>query len=59
MEGKRDSGAADALRDRRRRRSDFLRELAEARELRKRVAPHRERRLRIHAVLRRRTFRVI
>jgi hypothetical protein len=58
MERKRDPEAADARRDRRRRRSDFLKELAEARELRKRVAPHRERRVRLRAALRRRTFRV-
>lgn len=46
-----------ADRDRRRRRTIFLRELAEARELRKRVAPRRSRRARIHEALRMRTFR--
>lgn len=47
----------EAARDRRRRRAIFLRELAEARELRKRVAPRRSRRARIHEALRMRTFR--
>ncbi|WP_199485064.1 hypothetical protein [Actinomadura craniellae] len=44
-------------RDRLRRRAAFLRELAEARELRRRVTPWRSRREQLHAVLRRRTFR--
>lgn len=44
--------------ERRRRRAIFLRELAEARELRKRVAPRRSRRERLHAALRMRTFRL-
>ncbi|WP_034484119.1 hypothetical protein [Actinomadura oligospora] len=43
--------------ERLRRRARFLRELAEARELRERVTPHRARRKQIHAALRRRTFR--
>lgn len=47
----------EQLRERLRRRAVFLRELAEARELRRRVTPHRSRRARIHAALRRRTFR--
>lgn len=47
----------EAARDRRRRRAIFLRELAEARELRKRVAPRRSRRARIHEALRMRAFR--
>ncbi|MFC5185899.1 hypothetical protein [Actinomadura harenae] len=44
-------------RERLRRRARFLRELAEARELRERVTPHRARRKQIHAALRRKTFR--
>lgn len=48
----------EAIRDRLRRRAIFLRELAEARELRRRVTPHRSRRARIRATLRNRTFRV-
>ncbi|REE97222.1 hypothetical protein [Thermomonospora umbrina] len=48
----------EEVRDRLRRRAIFLRELAEARELRRRVTPHRSRRARIHAALRRRTFRL-
>lgn len=48
----------EADRERRRRRTIFLRELAEARELRKRVAPRRSRRARIHETLRMRTFRL-
>jgi hypothetical protein len=59
----RDPGAAgdispEQVRERLRRRAIFLRELAEARELRRRVTPHRSRRARIHAALRRRTFRI-
>ncbi|RFU42611.1 hypothetical protein DZF91_05670 [Actinomadura logoneensis] len=46
-------------RERLRRRARFLRELAEARELRERVTPHRARRKQIHAALRRRTFRFL
>lgn len=48
----------EQVREHLRRRAAFLRELAEARELRRRVTPHRSRRARIHAVLRRRTFRI-
>ncbi|WP_242908532.1 hypothetical protein [Actinomadura terrae] len=48
----------EEVRERLRRRAIFLRELAEARELRRRVTPHRSRRARIHAALRRRTFRL-
>ncbi|HEY8478194.1 MAG TPA: hypothetical protein VIL71_00030 [Spirillospora sp.] len=48
----------EEVRERLRRRAIFLRELAEARELRRRVTPHRSRRARIHAALRRRTFRI-
>ncbi|GAA2125656.1 hypothetical protein [Actinomadura napierensis] len=48
----------EVVRERLRRRAIFLRELAEARELRRRVTPHRSRRARIHAALRRRTFRI-
>ena len=53
-----DSVSAEEVRDHLRRRAIFLRELAEARELRRRVTPHRSRRARIHAALRRRTFRI-
>ncbi|WP_067486654.1 hypothetical protein [Actinomadura hibisca] len=49
----------EEMRERLRRRAIFLRELAEAQELRRRVTPHRSRRARIHAALRRRTFRSI
>jgi hypothetical protein len=45
------------IRDRLRRRAIFLRELAEARELRRRVTPRRSRRAEIRAALRMRTFR--
>ncbi|MEU5880902.1 hypothetical protein [Spirillospora sp. NPDC047279] len=48
----------EQVRDHLRRRAIFLRELAEARELRERVTPHRSRRARIHAALRHRTFRL-
>ena len=48
----------EEARERLRKRAIFLRELAEARELRRRVTPHRSRRARIHAVLRSRTFRL-
>ncbi|MEU8798082.1 hypothetical protein [Spirillospora sp. NPDC048819] len=48
----------EQVREHLRRRAIFLRELAEARELRRRVTPHRSRRARIHAQLRRRTFRI-
>lgn len=48
--------AREVTRDRRRRRSAFLRELDEARELRKRIAPHRERAGRQRAVIRMRRF---
>ncbi|MCD0453233.1 hypothetical protein LO762_29225 [Actinocorallia sp. API 0066] len=47
----------EEIRDRLRRRAAFLRDLAEARELRRRVAPRRSKRARIHATLRRRTYR--
>ncbi|MFI0354326.1 hypothetical protein [Actinomadura sp. 9N407] len=50
--------SSEEVRDHLRRRAIFLRELAEARELRERVTPHRARRARIHAALRRRTFRL-
>ncbi|WP_131737281.1 hypothetical protein [Actinomadura roseirufa] len=53
-----DDVSPDEVRERLRRRAIFLRELAEARELRRRVTPHRSRRARIHAALRRRTFRI-
>lgn len=47
----------EEVRDRLRRRAVFLRELAEARELRKRLSPRRSRQERIRATLRMRTFR--
>lgn len=56
--GRRDAISPEQIRDHLRRRAIFLRELAEARELRRRVTPHRSRRARIHAALRRRTFRI-
>jgi hypothetical protein len=52
-----DAAAAREVRDRLRRRATFLYERAEARELRRRVAPRRSRREQIHAALRMRTFR--
>ena len=52
-----DSMSPEEVRDRLRRRAVFLRELAEARELRKRVSPRRWRQERIRATLRMRTFR--
>jgi lambda repressor-like predicted transcriptional regulator len=52
-----DDWTPEQIRDRLRRRAAFLRELAEARELRRRVAPRRSRRAQIHATLRKRTFR--
>ena len=45
------------VRDRLRRRAVFLRELAEARELRRRVSPRRWRQERIRATVRMRMFR--
>jgi hypothetical protein len=48
----------EEVRDRLQRRAVFLRELAEARELRKRVTPRRSRRARIRAMLRMRSFRI-
>jgi hypothetical protein len=47
----------EEVRDRLRRRAVFLRELAEARELRRRVSPRRWRRERTRAALRMRAFR--
>lgn len=47
----------EQIRERLRRRAAFLRDLAEARELRRRVAPRRSKRAQIHATLRRRTYR--
>ena len=48
----------DAEAERRRRRAKFLKELAEARELRQRVQPRRARAARMRQVMRMRTFRV-
>lgn len=53
-----DGMSDEEVRERLRRRAVFLRELAEARELRKRVTPRRSRRERIRATLRMRTFRI-
>jgi hypothetical protein len=47
----------EEVRDRLRRRAVFLRELAEARELRKRVTPRRSRQERVREAVRMRTFR--
>jgi hypothetical protein len=47
----------EEVRERLRRRAVFLRELAEARELRKRVSPRRSRRERVREAVRMRTFR--
>lgn len=52
-----DRMSPEEVRDRLRRRAVFLRELAEARELRKRVMPRRWRQERTRAALRMRTFR--
>jgi hypothetical protein len=49
--------SAEEVRDRLRRRAVFLRELAEARELRKRVTPRRSRHERVREAVRMRTFR--
>lgn len=48
---------AEEIRDRLRRRAAFLRELADARELRRRVAPRRSRQAEIRVQLRMRTYR--
>ncbi|MFF0292972.1 hypothetical protein ACFYST_07245 [Kitasatospora sp. NPDC004614] len=48
----------DADADRRRRRAVFLRELAEARELRARVQPRRTKERRMREAMRMRTFRI-
>ncbi|GAB3668582.1 hypothetical protein GCM10027589_35190 [Actinocorallia lasiicapitis] len=47
----------EEIRERLHRRAAFLRELAEAKALRRRVAPRKARRAQIHATLRSRTFR--
>ncbi|MFD8203604.1 hypothetical protein ACWDTR_00360 [Streptomyces sp. NPDC003470] len=49
--------AADAESERRRRRAQFLRDLAEARELRDRVQPRRAKAARLRHAMRMRTFR--
>jgi hypothetical protein len=51
-----DRMSPEETRDRLRRRAVFLRELAEARELRKRISPRRSRQKRFRAALRMRTF---
>ncbi|HXA58940.1 MAG TPA: hypothetical protein VNW94_07240 [Streptosporangiaceae bacterium] len=51
------SPSPEEIKERLRRRAIFLRELAEARELRRRVAPRRSRRAQIYATLRRRSLR--
>ena len=50
--------SSDEVAERRRRRTAFLADLAEARALRERVAPRRTRTARLRAALRMRTFRV-
>ncbi|MGW0824987.1 hypothetical protein [Streptomyces sp. NPDC002845] len=54
-EGSQEERATDA--ERRRRRAQFLRELAEARELRARVQPRRAKTARLRHAMRMRTFR--
>lgn len=54
-EGARD--APESAADRRRRRAQFLRDLAEARELRARVQPRRAKAARLRHAMRMRTFR--
>ncbi|MEU6481726.1 hypothetical protein ABZ858_33585 [Streptomyces sp. NPDC047017] len=53
----RDAEPADAGTERRRRRAQFLRDLAEARELRDRVQPRRAKAARLRHAMRMRTFR--
>ncbi|MFI9610971.1 hypothetical protein ACIHCM_04625 [Streptomyces sp. NPDC052023] len=52
-----DAGAQENDAERRRRRARFLRELAEARELRDRVQPRRAKAARLRHAMRMRTFR--
>ncbi|MET8832149.1 hypothetical protein ABZX40_39785 [Streptomyces sp. NPDC004610] len=52
-----DPGAREADAERRRRRAQFLRELAEARALRDRVQPRRAKTARLRHAMRMRTFR--
>ncbi|MEV6117594.1 hypothetical protein AB0L59_35215 [Streptomyces sp. NPDC052109] len=53
----RGAGAPEADAERRRRRAQFLRDLAEARELRARVQPRRAKAARLRHEMRMRTFR--
>ncbi|MFB7334967.1 hypothetical protein FNH09_33315 [Streptomyces adustus] len=52
-----DRDAPETAAERRRRRAQFLRDLAEARELRDRVQPRRARTARLRHAMRMRTFR--
>jgi hypothetical protein len=56
-ETRQDSPADDNDAERRRRRAQFLRDLAEARELRDRVQPRRAKTARLRHAMRMRTFR--
>ncbi|WP_077801303.1 hypothetical protein [Streptomyces sp. JHA26] len=55
--GTRQRTGPEAASERRRRRAQFLRDLAEARELRDRVQPRRARTARLRHAMRMRTFR--
>ncbi|EPD56583.1 MULTISPECIES: hypothetical protein [Streptomyces] len=56
-EARKDAPADDIDAERRRRRAQFLRDLAEARELRDRVQPRRAKTARLRHAMRMRTFR--
>ncbi|GAA2504454.1 hypothetical protein [Streptomyces longisporus] len=56
-ETRKDSSSAETDAERRRRRAQFLRDLAEARELRDRVQPRRAKTARLRHAMRMRTFR--
>ncbi|MER6423286.1 MULTISPECIES: hypothetical protein [unclassified Streptomyces] len=56
-ETRQDSPSAETDAERRRRRAQFLRDLAEARELRDRVQPRRAKTARLRHAMRMRTFR--
>jgi hypothetical protein len=56
-ENREDSSSRESDAERRRRRAQFLRDLAEARELRDRVQPRRAKTARLRHAMRMRTFR--
>ncbi|MCD9880111.1 hypothetical protein [Streptomyces guryensis] len=56
-EARKDSPSVETDAERRRRRAQFLRDLAEARELRDRVQPRRAKTARLRHAMRMRTFR--